>query len=42
VRRENVETYPVVVARLDRAIQYSRALAMNTKALEYWITRFRG
>jgi hypothetical protein len=31
-----------VIARLDRATQYSRALMMNTSALEYWITRFRG
>jgi hypothetical protein len=36
--------YPreAVIARLDRATQYSRASMMNTKALEYWITRFRG
>jgi hypothetical protein len=26
----------------DRATQYSRALIVNTDALEYWITRFRG
>ena len=26
----------------DRATQYSRALMMNTDALEYWVTRFRG
>jgi hypothetical protein len=36
----------IVVARLDRAIQYSRALIKaalrNTNALEYWVTRFRG
>jgi hypothetical protein len=42
VRRENADTYSIVIARLDRATQYSRALMMNTNALEYWITRFRG
>ena len=26
----------------DRATQYSRAVMMNTNALEYWVTRFRG
>jgi hypothetical protein len=26
----------------DRATQYSRAPMMNTNALEYWVTRFRG
>jgi hypothetical protein len=31
-----------LVARLDRATQYSRAPMMNTNALEYWVTRFRG
>jgi hypothetical protein len=31
-----------VVARLDRAIKYSRALKLDRKALEYWVTRFRG
>jgi hypothetical protein len=40
--RENENSYSVVIARLDRATQYSRAVAMNTNALEYWITRFRG
>jgi hypothetical protein len=40
--RENEELYPVVIARLDRATQYSRAPMMNANALEYWITRFRG
>jgi hypothetical protein len=34
--------YFIVIDRLDRATQYSRALTMNTNALEYWITRFRG
>jgi hypothetical protein len=33
---------PTVIAGLDRATQYSRTLMMNTNALEYWITRFRG
>jgi hypothetical protein len=42
VRRENDESHLVVIARLDRAPQYSRALMMNTDALEYWVTRFRG
>jgi hypothetical protein len=42
VRRENEESHLVVIARLDRATQYSRALMMNTDALEYWVTRFRG
>jgi hypothetical protein len=40
--RENEEACFTVIARLDRATQYSRALMMNTNALEYWITRFRG
>jgi hypothetical protein len=31
-----------VIVRLDRTTQYSRAVVMNTNALEYWITRFRG
>jgi hypothetical protein len=42
VCRENANAYSAVIARLDRAIQYSRALMMNKNALEYWITRFRG
>jgi hypothetical protein len=41
-RRENEEACFTVIARLDRATQYSRALMMNKSALEYWITRFRG
>jgi hypothetical protein len=40
--RENGNAYPTVIARLDRATQYSRELMMNKNALEYWITRFRG
>ena len=40
--RENEKPYSVVIARLDRATQYSRALMMNKNALEYWVTRFRG
>jgi len=32
----------IVIARLDRATQYSRASAVITSALEYWVTRFRG
>jgi hypothetical protein len=31
-----------VIARLDRAIQYSRTLVINRKAAAYWILRFRG
>ena len=42
VCRENENAYPIDIARLGRAIQYSRALMMNTNALEYWVTRFRG
>jgi len=40
--RENEKSYSVVIARLDRATQYSRALMMNKNALEYCVTRFRG
>jgi hypothetical protein len=32
----------LVVARLDRAIQYSVTVPAITSAPEYWITRFRG
>jgi len=33
----------VVIARLDRAIQYAAAHRSKTSAsLEYWIARFRG
>jgi hypothetical protein len=39
---EAANSATAVVARLDRAIQYSRAPMPNTNALEYWITRFRG
>jgi hypothetical protein len=31
-----------VIARLDRATQYSRASEVNLGAAEYWIIRFRG
>jgi hypothetical protein len=31
-----------VVARLDRAIRYSRASVKNRDALEYWATRSPG
>jgi hypothetical protein len=39
-----VITNDAVIARLDRAIQYSRASmsSLNASALEYWATRFRG
>jgi hypothetical protein len=38
----NVQSYTAVIARLDRATQYSRALVIDRKAAAYWITRFRG
>jgi hypothetical protein len=31
-----------VIARLDRATQYSATIMLIANALEYWITRFRG
>jgi hypothetical protein len=40
--RENTDAYLFVIARLDRATQYSRAPMMSKNALEYSITRFRG
>jgi len=35
-------SHTAVVARLDRAIQYSAALVIDGKAAAYWITRLRG
>ncbi len=32
----------VVIARLDRATQYSRALVINREAAAYWIPAFAG
>jgi hypothetical protein len=32
VCRENEKSYPIVIARLDRAIQYSRAPMMESKS----------
>jgi hypothetical protein len=31
-----------VIARLDRATQYSRALVIGCEGAAYWIARFRG
>jgi hypothetical protein len=30
-RRENADAHPIVIVRLDRTIQYSRALVMESK-----------
>ncbi|HXO72971.1 MAG TPA: hypothetical protein VN838_28785 [Bradyrhizobium sp.] len=35
-------TYTAVIARLDRATQYTEASRLISNALEYWILRFRG
>jgi hypothetical protein len=35
-------SFPTVVARLDRAIQYAAASMLFSAVAEYWITRFRG
>jgi hypothetical protein len=40
--REIADLRSAVIARLDRATQYSRAQMTDSNALEYWITRFRG
>jgi hypothetical protein len=36
------QSHDVVIARLDRAIQYAAASRLTTTALEYWMPRFRG
>jgi hypothetical protein len=35
-------TLNIVIARLDRAIQYAAASRSIANAADYWITRFRG
>jgi hypothetical protein len=35
-------TFIDVIVRLDRTTQYSGTFVTNMKALQYWITRFRG
>jgi hypothetical protein len=32
IRRENADARPIVIVRLDRTIQYSRALVMESKS----------
>jgi len=41
-RRENADVQPTVIARLDRAIQYSEAPMMESKSCGVLDTRFRG
>jgi hypothetical protein len=35
-------TITAVIARLDRATQYTQMPVINTIAGVYWVTRFRG